>query len=128
MPPSPNVLQIAGLETLEKLSKMVFQVNNHLGTFLFDLDKAVESLPAMAKRCLMVASLVLFPLLHSDEKSSVEDGPQSEIFMVILSMKMLMSQSVRNLLQIEKWVASIDLHIPIHRTYWKCLPFRWQGI
>jgi hypothetical protein len=55
--PAPSVsVPLADLEALEKLSKLVFQVNNHLGTFLFRLDKAVERLPAMAQGCLEAAS------------------------------------------------------------------------
>ena len=54
--PAPTVnVPIANLELLET-SKMIFQVNNHLGTFLFGLDKAAVSLPAMAKGCLEAAS------------------------------------------------------------------------
>ena len=44
------------LESLEN-SKIVFQVNNHFGTFLYyGLDNAVEIRPMLAKGCLAVAS------------------------------------------------------------------------
>ena len=49
-------LSITDFETLDKLSKMVLQVNNHLGTFLIGLDKVVKSFPAMAKGCLTAAN------------------------------------------------------------------------
>ena len=49
-------LPIADLEILVKLSKVVFEVNSHLGRFPFGLDKAVESNPTMAKGCLVAAS------------------------------------------------------------------------
>jgi hypothetical protein len=55
--PAPHVsVPLADLEAMEKMAKLAFQVNNHLGTFLFGLDKAIESLPAMAQGCLEAAS------------------------------------------------------------------------
>jgi hypothetical protein len=55
--PAPKVnVSLGDLESMEKLSKLIFQVNNHLGTFLFGLDKAIDSFPPMAKGCLVAAS------------------------------------------------------------------------
>ena len=55
--PFPNMLLlVAYLELLDKLYKMFFLINNHLGVFLLGLDKSVKSLPTMAKGCLVSAS------------------------------------------------------------------------
>ncbi|XP_041350669.1 uncharacterized protein LOC121369684 [Gigantopelta aegis] len=53
-------------------------------------------------------------------------------FVVIPSMKMETVQSVRALLQVGEWAASIDLkdaylHVPIHRDFWKCLRFLYDS-
>ena len=55
--PSPNIL--LPVQTWKKRSKMVFQIYNCLGTFLFGFDKAVESLPAMAKVHLVAVLLIM---------------------------------------------------------------------
>ncbi|XP_041378007.1 uncharacterized protein LOC121390289 [Gigantopelta aegis] len=77
-------------------------------------------------------SHLFFTQKKNDEWRPILNLKPLNYFVVIPSMKMETVQSVRALLQVGEWAASINLkdaylHVPIHRDFWKYLRFLYDG-